>query len=189
MEVNVELLKQQVQEQMPEQRWMHTLGVLNTAIDLAERYGADVFKAKVAAIIHDVAKYWDADRQRQMIIDGGGDQDLLNYPMTLWHAEVAGIVATQQFGITDEDTLNAIKYHTTGRANMSLLEKVICLADIIEPGRNFEGVDTIRQKAKENLDSALLLAFDHTLHFLIARRQKLHPLTIMARNDLLDQVK
>ncbi|GAK39582.1 metal dependent phosphohydrolase [Paenibacillus sp. TCA20] len=178
-----------VSEQMPPQRWKHTQGVMETAVILAERFGADPRKADLAAILHDVAKYWPVNEMEKVIRENGLNQDLLLHDKQLWHSEVGAFVAERDYGVTDSEVLNAIKWHTSGRVNMSLLDKVVCLADYIEPGRDFPGVHNIRELAEHSLEEALLAGFDGTITHLISLKKVIYPLTLFTRNDLIAQLK
>jgi predicted HD superfamily hydrolase involved in NAD metabolism len=184
MGYNREALIEAVSAQMPDKRWKHTLGVMESSVKLAERYGADPARAETAAILHDVAKYWPVERMRDIIVQNGLSQELLNHDKQLWHAEVGAFVAEQDYGITDSEVLDAIRYHTSGREGMGLLEKVVCLADYIEPGRDFPGVDQIRKLAKVSLEDGLVAGFDSTISLLLEKRRIVFPLTVLARNDL-----
>ncbi|QSF46348.1 bis(5'-nucleosyl)-tetraphosphatase (symmetrical) YqeK [Paenibacillus tianjinensis] len=179
-----EALIEAVSAQMPDKRWQHTLGVMETSVKLAKQYGADPVQAETAAILHDVAKYWPVERMKEIIEQNGLSADLLQYDKQLWHAEVGAFVAQQEYGITDPEILGAIRYHTSGREGMSLLEKVVCLADYIEPGRDFPGVDEIRRLSKVSLEEALVAGFDSTISLLLQKRRIVFPLTMLARNDL-----
>ncbi|SFS61790.1 bis(5'-nucleosyl)-tetraphosphatase (symmetrical) YqeK [Paenibacillus sp. 453mf] len=183
-----ELIKA-VSEQMPPQRWKHTQGVMETAVILAERFGADPLKADLAAILHDVAKYWPVNEMEKVIRGNGLNQDLLLHDKQLWHSEVGAFVAERDYGVTDSEVLNAIRWHTSGRVNMSLLDKVVCLADYIEPGRDFPGVHNIRELAEHSLEEALLAGFDGTISHLITLKKVIYPLTLFTRNDLIAQLK
>jgi predicted HD superfamily hydrolase involved in NAD metabolism len=186
-----EELIEAVSGQMPERRWKHTQGVMASAVELAERFGADPAKADLAALLHDVAKYWPIERQENVIrdhVDSGLSQELLEYDKQLLHAEVGAFVAKQDYGIEDQEVLDAIRYHTSGRIGMTLLDKIVCLADYIEPGRDFPGVDNIRELAKHNLDEALIAGLDSTIAFLLQKRKVIFPLTMFARNDLIQQL-
>lgn len=178
-------IAERVRAQMPERRWAHTAGVMETAVKLAERYGADPAKAELAAILHDVAKYWKIEEQKRALIASGEAGDLLEYDPQLWHAHVGAHVAKRDYGIQDPEVLDAIRWHTSGRVGMTTLDKVVCLADYMEPGRDFPGVDRIREEAWRSLDRALVFGFDSTISFLIANGRPIYPLTVMARNDLI----
>lgn len=181
-------LMEAVRAEMPEKRWNHTLGVMETAVVLANRFGADPEKADLAAILHDVAKYWPVDRMAMLMRENGLDPELLDEDKELWHAPVGAFVAERDYGVADADVLNAIRYHTSGRAGMSKLEKVVCLADYMEPGRSFPGVDKIRDLAEHSLERALLAGFDSTVAFLLDKGKRILPLTVIARNDLITRM-
>lgn len=192
MRMTIEAAMDAVRGQMPEKRWQHTLGVVDSAVQLAERFGADAGKARIAALLHDVAKAWPVEKQRQAVLEEGDPAglDAIQYEKELWHAHAGAWTARREFGVEDPDILNAIRYHTSGRVGMSQLEKIVCLADYIEPGRDFPGVDRLREiAAKAPLEEALLEAFDGTLRVLLERRQRIYPLTVLARNDLLSQFR
>ncbi|MFD0871477.1 putative nicotinate-nucleotide adenylyltransferase [Chlamydia abortus] len=177
-----------VREQMPEQRWLHTQGVMETSVVLAGRFGADPVKADLAALLHDYCKYWPIEQQRKVIEQAGLADDLLQYDKPLWHAPAGAWVAEQELGINDKEILDAIRYHTSGRPGMTLLDKIVCLADYIEPGRDFPGVEQIRSLAELSLERALIAGFDSTISFLLQKGQKVYPMTIMARNSLIDEL-
>lgn len=189
MEYSRDELIQAVSSQMPAKRWEHTKGVMETAVILADRFGADPVKAELAAILHDVAKYWPVQKLHQMMVEHALSEELLHYDKQLWHAEVGAFVAEHEYGITDTDVLNAIRYHTSGRVGMTLLDKVVCLADYMEPGRDFPGVNNIRELANHSLEEALAAGFDSTIGHLLSRRQIIFPLTVLARNDLIKQLE
>lgn len=185
-------LMDEVRRQMPERRWRHTVGVMETAVRLAERFGADPAKAELAAILHDLAKHWPPEEQERALREaapppGLAAGDLLPYGIALLHAPVAAHVAETKYGIRDPEVLDAVRWHTTGRERMTLLDKVVCLADYIEPGRDFPGVDRLRRLAETDLDAALIAAFDSTIAYLLEKGKKLFPLTVLARNRLLDE--
>lgn len=184
-----EQLMEYVRKQMPERRWLHTQGVMETAVRLAKQYGADPEKAELAALLHDLAKYWPIDKQREMVRAHGLYPDMLDYDDVLLHAHVGAYVAKTELGIEDEEVLDAIRFHTSGREEMTLLDKVICLADYIEPGRDFPGVDEIRRLADRSLEEALIAGFDSTIRYLIAQGKKIYPLTVLTRNSLIDQLR
>jgi predicted HD superfamily hydrolase involved in NAD metabolism len=190
MKLNREDLMAAVQAQMPEKRWRHTLGVMETAVRLAERFGADPARAELAAILHDVCKYWPVDKQADTVrSDPALPQDMLTYDKELWHAPAAVVVAREQYEVTDGEVLDAILYHTSGRERMTLLDKIVCLADYIEPGRDFPDVHKIRQIAEHSVEKALVAGFDSTISFLLQQGKRIYPLTVLARNGLLMELK
>ncbi|MEK4486538.1 bis(5'-nucleosyl)-tetraphosphatase (symmetrical) YqeK [Psychrobacillus sp. FSL H8-0484] len=177
----------QMKDRMPEKRYIHTRGVALTAIHLAEKYGEDTAKAEIAGILHDSVKYADKEWLRAKILSEKMDPNLLNFHHELWHAPVGSYVAKNEFNIDDEDVLQAIKYHTTGRANMSPLEKIIYISDMIEPSRNFPGVDLLREKAEKDLEDAMISCIHHSITFLIGKKQPVFPDSFHCYNDLIQK--
>lgn len=175
-----------LQEHLKESRYKHTLGVCESAIELAKIYSGDEKKARIAALLHDCGKYLSSNE----IIDIMKKE---KYPMDkveqsfpeIMHGRAGAYIAKEVMGIDDDEILSAIRFHTTGKEDMNLLEKIIYLADYIEPYRNYPGVDELREKAFSNLDEALLLAYDNTLKFVLNKGQLIHMDTIKARNKLL----
>lgn len=174
-----------VKQQLTEHRYQHTLGVMETAIELAKRFGANQQKAELAAIFHDYAKFRPKNEMKQIIIEQNMSQDLLLHNTELWHAPVGAYLVEFEVGIKDVEVLDAIKYHTSGRIKMTLLEKIIFLADYIEPGRHFPGVVEVREVAGMDLDIALILSLRNTIQFLLGKTQAVYPDTILTYNALL----
>ncbi|WP_017728433.1 bis(5'-nucleosyl)-tetraphosphatase (symmetrical) YqeK [Halalkalibacterium ligniniphilum] len=180
---------QLVKPHLTEHRYTHTLGVVQAATELAERYGAPVKKAELAAIFHDYAKFRDRNEMRALVQTTLSCKDILDYGDELLHAPCGAYYVEHEIGILDEDVLRAICYHTTGRPNMSLLEKVVFLADYIEPGRHFKGVDEVREIAKNDLNEALIASLGNTIGFLSKRQQLIYPATLATYNQLIQEKK
>lgn len=179
-----------VKEQMTDHRFQHTLGVAATAAELANRYGADPLKADTAGLLHDFCKFWDKERMKSIILESPViPSDLLHYDKELWHAPVGAAVVREQLGIEDSDVLDAITYHTSGRPGMSLFEKILWLADYIEPGRQFPGVEVVREMAQQDLNLALVQALGNTITFLVKQKKRIYPLTLETYNDLVQNLK
>jgi predicted HD superfamily hydrolase involved in NAD metabolism len=176
-----------VRAQMHEKRYQHTLGVAESARELAVRFGADPNKAELAGLLHDYCKCWPVDRMHDILVRHDLPPELLQGEKELWHAFAGAIVIQTELGVTDLDILQAVRYHTTGRVGMSLLEKVVCVADYIEPNRMYPGVDRIRELAQQDLDRALAVALGGTIQFLIEKQKTVYPLTLMAYNDLVSR--
>ncbi|SEN07231.1 bis(5'-nucleosyl)-tetraphosphatase (symmetrical) YqeK [Paenibacillus sp. OV219] len=187
--MNRDELMASVKAEMPERRWTHTLGVMETSVLLAERFSCDPVRAELAAILHDVAKYWPTSRMETIIREEGLPSDLLEYDKELWHAPVGAFVAARDYGIEDIEVLDAIRYHTSGRERMTLMDKIVCLADYMEPGRDFPGVHKIREIAKHSVEKALIAGFDSTISYLLQQGKRIYPLTVAARNDLILQLR
>ncbi|MGY3778867.1 bis(5'-nucleosyl)-tetraphosphatase (symmetrical) YqeK [Isobaculum melis] len=180
--VTREALLAHVQSKMSTKRFKHVLGVEKTAIALAEKYGSSEEAASIAALIHDYAKELPMSEMKSVIETAGLNPEMLNFGSEICHGPVATELAKKDFGITSEDILNAIRYHTVGAVQMSLLEKIIFVADFIEPGRSFPGVDTARAIANQDLDEAVLFEMKHTLTYLISIEARIYPETILAYN-------
>lgn len=167
---------------MSEQRFKHVLGVEETAVALAKKYGASPEKASIAALTHDYAKERPDEEFKMVIVRDGFDPELLNYNNAIWHGLVGASFVERELGITDAEILHAIRVHTTGAAKMSLLDKIIYVADYIEPGRDFPGVQDARAIAWADLDEAVAFETKHTLAHLLAQEQQIYPKTIETYN-------
>ncbi|MCM1027484.1 MAG: bis(5'-nucleosyl)-tetraphosphatase (symmetrical) YqeK [Roseburia sp.] len=174
-------LRKKIKKVQDARRFEHTLGVEFTAAALAMRNDASIADARTAGLLHDCAKCL-SDQKRIAICEK------YRIPMTevekrnpfLLHAKAGACLAREKYGVEDPDILNAIRYHTTGRENMSLLEKIIFVADYIEPGRKQgspEGLQKIRQLAFQDLDAALLKILDDTLRYLKSGNGEIDPAT------------
>ena len=162
----------------------HVLGTEQEAIRLAERYGTDVEKARVAALLHDCTKKLDMPAQLALCGQYGIALDELEQrALKLLHSKTGAAIARDVFGVDDE-VYSAIWYHTTGHANMTKLEKIIYLADYIEPSRDFPGVDTLRKVCYEDLDKGLLLGLEMTIEEMTAMGNPVHRATVEARDWL-----
>ena len=166
------------------QRIPHVLGTEQEAIRLAERYGADVEKARVAALLHDCTKRLDMEEQLALCRQYGIQLDELEQrALKLLHAKTGAAIAREVFGVDDE-IYRAIWWHTTGHAGMTLLEKVMYLADYIEPSRDFPGVEELRRVCYEDLDQGLLLGLEMTIQEMTAMGNPVHRATVEARDAL-----
>ena len=164
----VENLTMTVKKRLPAGRFLHTLGVVETAQNLASKYGADVENAKVAALLHDIAKPLSVDELIDVCDKGGEpvtDDELAG--IKVLHAKAGAIIARDEFHIENKEILDAIRYHTTGRPGMSLLEKIIFIADFIEPGRSkAPNLDRIRKEAGLDLNRCVCMIARDTLQYL-----------------------
>lgn len=168
-------------------RFEHTLGCERAAVYLAERYGGDVEKCAFAAVLHDMTKQLSKEEQLNLcekygIIPCNVEK---NEPKML-HGKTAAAIALDEYG-APQDVADAIACHTTGKAGMSLIDKILYLADYIEDTRDFPGVQKARELADQDIDRALLYCFDQTLTELIGRGKLIHSDTIAAYNDLVGQ--
>lgn len=162
----------------------HVLGTEQEAVRLAERYGADVRKAQVAALLHDCTKKLDMEQQLALCRRYGIRLDELEQKaLKLLHSKTGAAIARDVFGVDDE-IYRAIWWHTTGHANMTLLEKIIYLADYIEPFRDFPGVDKLRSVCYKDLDEGLLLGLEMSIEEMTNMGNPVHHATIEARDAL-----
>lgn len=194
--MNTDCIKKTLKESLSEERYNHTLGTADCALKLAKKYGLDEKKAYLAGLLHDCAKCKSNDellkimKQELKNIDEG---ELQNYK-TL-HAPVGEYFARTMYNIDDSEILNAIRYHTIGRVNMSLFEKIIFLADKIEENTRDEKYSEEiwqildKNKGETGLDMALFRCFSETIKSLVNRELKICKTTIDVYNELLDKVK
>ncbi|MBF7097219.1 bis(5'-nucleosyl)-tetraphosphatase (symmetrical) YqeK [Alkalibacter mobilis] len=182
-------LKGKVKEMISHKRYVHTLGVVESAIDLADRYGCDIEKTRIAALCHDCAKNLTREELLEKSERYGLDLDeIVFYETQLMHGPVGSAIAKFELGIDDEEIISAISHHTTGKKEMGLLEKIIYLSDFIEPGRDYTGVEELRKLSMVDLDRALIMAFDNTIRYVLSLNSVLHPNTIEARNNLIMKI-
>lgn len=154
-----------IENALKQSRYEHTLRVREEAVKLARRFGADPVKAETAAIFHDMAKNLPAGEMNELVRAFGLDERYVDNP-NLAHSKLAACLMQRDFGVNDPELLQAVASHTTGRAGMSLLEKIIFLADAIEPGRTYPAVTEIRKLAETDLDLACIRMLERTIRYL-----------------------
>lgn len=149
-------IKAMLKARMNEHRFEHSLNVAERAVFLAEKNGADPEKAYFAGLIHDICKGITHEEQLAVIENDGIelDEDTKKSP-ALWHSIVGAVYAEHELGVTDEDVLNAVRYHTSGRGNMSILEKVVYMADLTSAERNYPDAEYTRNLTDKNLDEGI----------------------------------
>ena len=152
----LEELKSVLKSRMNEHRYAHSLNVAERAVFLAEKYGADKEKAEFAGLIHDICKGIPNEEQLAIIKKAGIelDEDTLKSP-ALWHSIAGAVYSEHELCVTDEDVLNAVRYHTSGRGNMSILEKVIYMADLTSAERNYPDAEYTRNLTDYSLDEGI----------------------------------
>lgn len=166
-------------------RFNHSLEVAKSAVYLAEKYGGDSEKMCVAGLLHDVLK--EADREETFFY-----VDKYIIPLTvleeatpkLWHAIVGAEFIKNELGIDDDEIINAVRYHTTGRKNMTLSDKILFIADFISADRDYDGADEMRERAEKSLECAMDMGLSFTITDLVENGKAVHPDTIDAYNDL-----
>ncbi|WP_297789736.1 bis(5'-nucleosyl)-tetraphosphatase (symmetrical) YqeK [uncultured Anaerococcus sp.] len=165
-------------------RYKHCLRVMDCAIKLSEGKEVDLDKVKIASFLHDCAKYNEAKYMKELGINKFDEIDV-NLSKPVIHSFLGAELAKKVYNIRDKEILEAIKYHTTGKEDMTILEKIVFMADAIEEGRSYPGVEEIRKKAFEDLDEGVLMCLDHNIKFLIDIGAFIDPLTLNARNYLI----
>ncbi|MCH4391999.1 MULTISPECIES: bis(5'-nucleosyl)-tetraphosphatase (symmetrical) YqeK [Staphylococcus] len=176
----IELIK----DKLPEKRFKHSLRVAETAVKLAEIYGGDKDKANLAGVLHDYCKYDDLSTMYQIARQHDLDSELLSYGGEILHGPVCAAIMRSEFGVEDEEVLLAIKNHTTGRKEMTKTEKLVFIADYIEPGRKTPGVEEIRDMAynQGSLDKTIYEISKRTVLFLISKDITVYGKTISCLN-------
>lgn len=182
--MELEDIKSQVSERLPGHRFQHVLRVTDTARKLAAHYGIDERAVELAALLHDVAKYDSEESLRGVIEREKLDKRLLGYHKELWHGPVGSVIAKEEFGITDAGVLLAIRYHTTGRANMTAIEKILYVADMLEPEREFPGVAELRAIMYDDLDEVMKQCIKHSISWLLHKQVPVYPDSFECYNDL-----
>ncbi len=173
-----------ISQRMKAARFRHSKNVAKEAIRLAKKYGADPDKAELAGILHDATKETEADEQMKLIAKAGIQLSTLELESPkLWHAISGSAFVQVELGIEDQEVIDAIRYHTTGRAGMTLLDKVIFIADFISADRDYEGVDRMRQIAEKSLDDAVLEGMAFTIADLAERKLTIAPDTFAGYNE------
>lgn len=175
-----------IEKNLNEKRRAHVYGVVETSRKMAEKYGCDPEKAETAALFHDMFRSTPVEVLNMYVRQLDLDPVFLDNA-NLAHGPIAAVIMERDYKIYDEELLNAVRYHTTGRADMTLLEKIIYLADAIEPGRNYPGVDDLRKMAEDSLDQACLASMERSIKYIGDRGLFLHEDTIKARDYLLEK--
>lgn len=169
-------------------RYSHTLYTAKEAVKLASIYNVNEEKAYLSALLHDCAKNLSNEElykiveEENMVLD-----DIMKKSPALVHGLAGSILAQKKYGIKDEEIINAIRYHTTGKENMNMLEKIIFLSDATEESRRYEGVEEIRKISYIDINKAIVLSLDRVINFVILRGNLLHLDTVKARNYLINE--
>lgn len=168
---------------LSDKRFRHSVYVAEECIALASRFGADEKKAETVGILHDIMKELPQDEQLKMMADSGiilTDEE--RDAPKLWHAKCGYLYMKNVLHIDDEEMLNAVLYHTTARANMTQLDKVLFVADFISLDRDYKGVEALRDVARENLDKAVLDGLVFSIQDLTGSYKTVHPDSVEAYN-------
>jgi len=181
-----ETSKNKLKTMLKPERYIHSLGVADSSAKLADHYGYDTEKAYLVGLLHDCAKNIPKSEQLKICEENNMPlDDIERITDGLIHAKTGVIIAKTQFGLTDPELLDAISYHATGKENMTLIEKIVYLADMIESSRQFKNLENLRKEAFIDLDNALIMQMNLTIGFNLDKNSILHMNTILARNYLL----
>lgn len=182
--------KKILRERLTERRYAHSLAVADSAVELARRFGADEDRAREAGILHDIMKDTREDEYLQLFEK---ESIILTRceanNKKLLHAIAGAAFIRSELGITDEDVINAVRYHTTGRAGMSLLEKVVYIADYISADRDYNGVEDMRRLSRTSLEEAMLFALKFTVCKLAEKEKPICPDSVECYNELITQYR
>ncbi|MBR6618344.1 MAG: bis(5'-nucleosyl)-tetraphosphatase (symmetrical) YqeK [Oscillospiraceae bacterium] len=172
-----------LEQQLSPKRFRHSCNVARAARQLAQKYGADVEKAYFAGLMHDVCKEMLFDDQKALMLAGDFAPDEAELQSKkVWHGIAGAYYLQSEFGVTDKDILNAVRFHTVGRANMSLLEEIIYIADMISDDRDYKGVGKMRKLAFENLQDAMFESIRDSAVAILKKGVMLPQYTIAAYN-------
>ncbi|MEL7564681.1 MAG: bis(5'-nucleosyl)-tetraphosphatase (symmetrical) YqeK [Dehalobacterium sp.] len=198
MEINKEITMEEkfqpyikiLKDSMSSYRWEHSLSVAETAKELARFWGADLEKAWLAGILHDFAREFPEDQLIRLALEHGlSVLEAERANSVVLHAPVGAILVHEKFGIKDPEILSAIAKHTVGGISLTLLDKIIFLADMIEAGRNWPGVEKLRSMVYQDLDQTLKEALEGTIKFLKEKGRIIHPHTLATYSNLQDNDK
>ena len=179
-------MKEKLQKLLKPKRYRHSLGVAETAVVLAKKHGADEEKAYTAGLLHDMAKNISKEDSLNLCRKLGiKTNEIERQNPSLLHAPLGAELIKREFGIYDMEISSAIACHTVGKANMTLLDKIIYIADMIEPSRDFPGVEKLRKLSFSDIDKAMLECLRFTLEYNIKKGSLIHPASIDAWNSLI----
>ena len=172
-----------LEHRLSQKRFRHSCNVARAAKQLAQRYGADQEKAYFAGLVHDICKEAPFEEQYRLMMAGQFVPDLAEQrSRKLWHGIAGAHFICEEFGVDDQDILNAVRYHTVGRARMSLLEEIIYMADMISDERDYKGVAKMRRLAQEDLQDAMFTALGDAIVSVLKKEALISQNTVEAYN-------
>ena len=183
----IEKIKKDLKENLSEKRYTHSIGVMNMAVELAQYYNADVETAKIAGLLHDIAKEMTPDEKIKYVEENNiliDEVERINTPIL--HGKIGADIAKRKYGVK-EQIQKAIEYHTETSPNMDELAKIIYVSDKIERNRKSEkfDLDAERELARKDLDGAVLFIIDASIEKLVKKEKLMHPTIVKTRNKLL----
>lgn len=185
--MDYEAMKRELASRLKKSRYEHSLGVADTAAFLAQRFGEDEARARLAGLLHDCAREFPNEAMRAEADARGIAYGEVEQAMPLLlHAPLGASVAREKYGVEDGAVLRAIARHTVGGSAMTALDKIIYFADMMEPTRNYPGVEKLRELARSaSLDEMTLAGLTRSIAFVLEKGHLIHPDTVLARNELL----
>ena len=184
----IDRLDKFMKDNLKESRYIHSFGVEKMAVKLASIYNVNVEKAAFAGRYHDIAKCFDEEQMNAYIIKYNIDRKYLN-DTPLAHSKVAAEILKNEFGVKDEDVLNAVRSHTTGRVNMSLLEEIIYVSDAIEENRNYPELKMLQDLAEKDLDETCLFIMNFAVQMIKDKGRVVDTDTLDAREFIKDRIR
>ena len=186
--MTIEEYKSVLSEKLTAKRYFHSLCVADEAMRLADKYGADVKKAYLAGLLHDITKNLPEKEHLKIFHDFGIMlTDIEKNAFKLWHAISGTAYLENILDIKDSEILSAVRYHTTAKEDMTLLEKVLYIADFTSQDRDYDDVDVMRNLADKSLESAMIYALKYTIKELCDKNAAIHPDTVKAYNQLMQR--
>ena len=187
--MNEEVLLRDIRARLSDRRYMHSLQVAKSAQELAERYGGDRDRMYLAGLAHDVLKEQPKDEALAFFAAHGVQLTPVERSAPkLWHAMAGAIYLKETYGYPEE-IITAVRYHTTGRENMTLPEKILFIADFISADRDYPGVEDMRERAKVSLEYAMEEGLRFTIYELSEKCKPIHPDTVACYNWILTSRK
>lgn len=163
--VDYDKYEEMLKDRLSKKRFTHSMNVAEESFKLAERYGADKQRCYLAGMLHDIMKEDLPERQRQYVLDSGLDPDPAEIAApSLWHGIAGGYYVREVLGIDDEEIIRAVRYHTVGCARMSLMEKIVFLADMISEDRHYKDVEKMRKYCYEDIDVAMSVSLIYLIN-------------------------
>lgn len=179
-----------LEAKLEDKRYRHVLSVRDMAVELAVKYGADPQKTNLAALLHDCARWMDTRQLFEAIADYQIQLDEIErINASLLHALVGAELALEIFSVGDEEILSAVRSHTKGSRSMTLVDKVLFVADFSEPNRTYPEAETVRKIAKQDLNQAVFQVAKFKINDLLDRGKVIHPDTIAVYNGVLREIK
>lgn len=177
-------MQDKLQSSLSVKRYIHTIGVVDEAIKLAQLYGEDIEKIRIAALLHDCAKDYPNDMKKRLCKEFHVSlDDIMKAQIDLAHSFLGAKIAKREYNVNDKDILEAIRYHTTGKKGMTMFDKIIFIADTIESSRTFNGIQEIRKLAYIDINQAVKLTLERIIEYTREKGSLLHPLTLEAMEE------